>query len=51
MAERQKELPEIPPRLDQAILDPLLPREQLLELCDAGRQETVRALCTTEGEG
>ena len=47
MAERQKELPEIPPRLDQAILDPLLPREQLLELCDAGRQETVRALCTT----
>ena len=47
MAERQKELPEIPPRLDQAILDPLLPREQLLELCDAGRQEMVRALCTT----
>lgn len=47
MAERPKELPEIPPRLDQAILDPLLTQDQLLEICDAGRQETVRALCTT----
>ena len=47
MAERPKELPDIPARLDQAILDPLLNREQLFELCDAGRQETVRALCTT----
>ena len=47
MAERPKELPDLPQRLDQAILDPLLADEQLLEMCDAGRQEAVRAICTT----
>ena len=47
MAERPTELPDLPPRLDQAILDPLLTNDQLLELCDAGRQESVRAICTT----
>ena len=47
MAERPKELPDLPQRLDQAILDPLLTKEQLLEMCDAGRQEAVRAICTT----
>ena len=47
MAERPKELPDLPQRLDQAILDPLLTNEQLLEMCDAGRQEAVRAICTT----
>ena len=47
MAERPTELPDLPPRLDQAILDPLLTNDQLLEICDAGRQESVRAICTT----
>ena len=47
MADQAQELPDLPPRLDQAILDPLLTREQLQALCDAGVQEGVRAICTT----
>ena len=47
MAERPKELPDLSVRLDQAILDPLLTNEQLLDLCDAGRLEGVRAICCT----
>jgi len=47
MADHAKDTPDLPPLLDQAILDPLLNRESLLELCDAGRQEQVRAISTT----
>ena len=47
MGDPAKELPALPPRLDQAILDPLLSDEQLEEICDAARQEGVRAICTT----
>ena len=47
MATTAQELPDLPPRLDQAILDPLLNDDQLTELCDAGRQQSVRAICTT----
>ena len=47
MAERPKELPDLSVRLDQAILDPLLTNEQLLDLCDAARLEGVRAICCT----
>ena len=47
MADSTQELPDLPPLLDQAILDPMLTNEQLLEACDAGRQENVRAICTT----
>ena len=47
MVDHAKDLPDLPPLLDQAILDPLLPRDTLLELCDAGRQEQVRAISTT----
>ena len=47
MGDPAKELPDLPPRLDQAILDPLLSDEQLEEICDAARQEGVRAICTT----
>ena len=47
MADPAQELPELPPRLDQAILDPLLTRDQLHALCDSGIQEGVRAICTT----
>lgn len=47
MAEPINDLPDLPPRLDQAMLDPLITSEQLLEGCDAGRQENVRAICTT----
>ena len=47
MADPAQELPELPPRLDQAILDPLLTRDQLQALCDSGMQEGVRAICTT----
>lgn len=42
-----RELPDLPPRLDQAILDPMLTQDQLLDACDAGRQENVRAICTS----
>tara|TARA_Y100000813_G_scaffold122421_1_gene87852 strand:- start:469 stop:1149 length:681 start_codon:yes stop_codon:yes gene_type:complete len=47
MADPAQELPDLPPRLDQAILDPLLTQDQLQALCDSGRQEGVRAICTT----
>ena len=47
MAAIPKDLPDLPPLLDQAILDPLLNDEQLHELCDASRQENVRAICTS----
>ncbi|AII48734.1 deoxyribose-phosphate aldolase [Synechococcus sp. KORDI-52] len=47
MADPAPELPDLPPRLDQAILDPLLTLEQLQTLCDSGVQEGVRAICTT----
>ena len=47
MAESTTELPDLPPLMDQAILDPLLTQEELFTACDAGRQENVRAICTT----
>ena len=47
MAEPTRELPELAPLLDQAVLDPLLTHEQLMEGCDAGRQEKVRAICAS----
>ena len=47
MAESKPELPDLPPLMDQAILDPLMTQEALLTACDAGRQESVRAICTT----
>ena len=47
MADSARDLPDLPPRLDQAILDPLMTDNQLLELCDFGRQESVRGICTT----
>ena len=47
MAAIPKDLPDLPPLLDQAILDPLLNDEQLHELFDASRQENVRAICTS----
>jgi len=47
MADPAQELPDLPPRLDPAILDPLLARDQLQALCDSGMQEGVRAICTT----
>ena len=47
MADPAQELPDLPPRLDPAILDPLLTRDQLQALCDSGMQEGVRAICTT----
>ena len=47
MAAIPKDLPDLPPLLDQAILDPLLNDQQLHELCDASRQENVRAICTS----
>ena len=42
-----RDLPDLPPLLDQAVLDPLLTHDQLFEVCDAGRREKVRAICTT----
>ncbi len=47
MAGPTKDLPDLPPLLDQAVLDPLLTNEKLIEGCDAGRQERVRGICTT----
>ena len=47
MVESKLELPDLPPLMDQAILDPLLTQEELITACDAGRQENVRAICTT----
>ena len=47
MADSARDLPDLPPRLDQAVLDPLLTDSRLLELCDFGRQQGVRGICTT----
>ena len=47
MVASTQELPDLPPLMDQAILDPLLTQEELNTACDAGRQENVRAICTT----
>ncbi|BEV36613.1 deoxyribose-phosphate aldolase [Synechococcus sp. M16CYN] len=47
MSAIRTDFPDLPPLLDQAILDPLLNDEQLHELCDASCQEDVRAICTT----
>ena len=47
MADPRQDQSDLPSCLDQAVLDPLLTVEQLHERCDAGRQERVRALCTS----
>ena len=47
MADPRQDQSALPSCLDQAVLDPLLTVEQLHERCDAGRQERVRALCTS----
>ena len=47
MADPRQDQSDLPSCLDQAVLDPLLTPEQLHERCDAGRQERVRAICTS----
>jgi hypothetical protein len=47
MADPLQDLPDLPPLLDQAILDPLLNAEQLIECCDASRERNIRAICGT----
>ncbi len=43
----QRELPELPPLIHQAILDPLLEEEALFNLCDAARLLGFGGLCTS----
>ena len=47
MANSKREIPDLPSFLDQAILDPMLNKELLLNLCDASLQQNVRAICTS----
>ena len=47
MADPLQDLPDLPPLLDHAILDPLLNAEQLIECCDASREWNIRAICGT----
>ena len=45
MSPRRQDLPEIPPLIHQALLNPLLPEEELLNLCDASRQLGFGGVC------
>ena len=45
MSPRWQDLPEIPPLIHQALLNPLLPEEELLDLCDASRQLGFGGVC------
>ena len=44
---RQRELPELPPMIHQAVLDPLLSEEALFNLCDAARLLNFGGLCSS----
>ena len=44
---RQRELPELPPLIHQAVLDPLLEEEALHNICDAARLLGFGGLCTS----
>ena len=44
---RQRELPELPPLIHQAVLDPLLEEEALRNLCDAARLLGFGGLCAS----
>lgn len=46
MRDVKQDLPDLASVLDQAILDPLLTQDQLMEACDAGCREQVRGICT-----
>ena len=45
MADPRQDLPDLPPLLDHALLDPVLNGEQLIERCDASRERNIRAIC------
>ena len=44
---RRQELPDIPPLIHQALLNPLLPEEELFTLCDASRQLGFGGVCVS----
>ena len=44
---RRQDLPDIPPLIHQALLNPLLPEEELFTLCDAARQLSFGGLCVS----
>ena len=44
---RWQELPDIPPLIHQALLNPLLPEEELFTLCDAARQLGFGGVCVS----
>ena len=44
---RRQELPDIPPLIHQALLNPLLPEEELFTLCDAARQLSFGGVCVS----
>ena len=44
---RRQDLPDIPPRIHQALRNPLLPEEDLFTLCDAARQLGFGGLCVS----
>ena len=44
---RRQELPDIPPLIHQALLNPLLPEEELFTLCDAARQLGFGGVCVS----
>ena len=44
---RRQELPDIPPLIHQALLNPLLQEEELLTLCDAAKQLGFGGVCVS----
>ena len=44
---RRQELPDIPPLIHQALLNPLLPEEELLTVCDAAKQLGFGGVCVS----
>ena len=44
---RRQDLPDIPPLIHQALLNPLLPEEELFTLCDAARQLGFGGVCVS----
>ena len=44
---RRQDLPDIPPLIHQALLNPLLQEEELLTLCDAAKQLGFGGVCVS----
>ena len=47
MSPRRQDLPDLPPLIHQALLNPLLQEEELHNLCDASRQLGFGGVCVS----